>query len=114
MAAVLLSTSPASRPTCWTNPKSRSVATAAVFLGQATQIPPSAPIAPLAAGNLLVSRAREVTNSTTTSTGPRAARRSSTPPGSGSSSPGKSSGASSRATADPSLIPSLRCSGVPE
>jgi hypothetical protein len=90
------------------------VATAAVFLGQATQIPPSAPIAPLAAGNLPVSRAREVTNSTTTSTGPRAVRRSSTPPGSGSSSPGKSSGASSTATADPSLIPSLRCSGVPE
>ena len=114
MAAVLLSTSPASRPTCCTNPKSRSVARPAVFLGQATQIPPSAPIAPLAAGNLLASRAREVANSTTTSTGPRAARRSSTPPGSGSSSPAKPSGASSRATADPSLIPSLRGSGVPE
>ena len=114
MAAVLLSTSPASRPTCCTKPKSRSVATPEAFLGQATQIPPSAPIAPAAAGNRLASRAREVTNSTTTSTGPRAARRSSTPPGSGSSNPGKSSGASSRASADPSLIPSLRCSGVPE
>ena len=61
MAAVLLSTSPASRPTCCTKPKSRSVATPEAFLGQATQIPPSAPIAPAAAGNRLASRARELT-----------------------------------------------------
>src|SRR5439155_24919875 len=111
VAAALLSTRPFGRGTSRTTASVMAVGTLDDFLGQATHRPPSGLMAAVSASRRLARAARSVVKNSTTSTCLPNLVVEWAPAGRSRSKP---SGAPSRATVAPSLMPSFLGSGVPE
>ena len=115
MAHTLTSTHPVGRRSSRKASSVRSVGTPLERFGHATQTTPSGPTAAVRAGQRRTTSARRVKKASTRSSGGRALCFQRTPGGSGARRSARSSGtAPAAAMVAPSLIPSLRASGVPE